>query len=96
MTAEQKERALSLWTEIASLTSLRNRIAHNPLAVGRRESTDEIIFSVVDLKNMTPKGRNQLDPLVYQEIADTAIRVRDIVQELSSIIEHATEAPATR
>ena len=91
MSAEHKERALLLWTEIASLSKLRNRIAHNPLAVGRHAATGDLIFSVVDLKRMTPNGRNQLDPLVCREIAATAIRVRDIIQELSLLIEPASD-----
>jgi hypothetical protein len=92
MPDEQKYRALSLWTEIASFTKMRNRIAHNPLAAGRRAETGELVYSVVDLKRMSPSGRNQLDPLDYQEIARTAVRVRDIVQELTLILEPAAEA----
>lgn len=93
MSPEQKERALYLWTELASLSKLRNRIAHNPLAVGRHATTGDFTVSVVDLKRMTPNGKNQLEPLVYREIAATAIRVRDIAQELSSLIELASKAP---
>ena len=93
MSPEHKERALHLWSELASLSKLRNRIAHSPLAVGRHATTGDLIFSVVDLKRMSPNGKNQLDPLAYREIAATAIRVRRIVQELSSLIEPAAEAP---
>ncbi len=93
MTPEHKERALHLWTELASLSKLRNRIAHNPLAVGRHATTGDFTVSVVDLKRMTPNGKNQLEPLVYREIEATAIRVRDIAQELSSLIEPASKAP---
>jgi hypothetical protein len=95
MPAQLKERALYLWSELESLSKIRNRIAHNPLAVGRHAATGQLIFSVVDLKRMTPNGRNQLDPLVYQEIAGAALRIRDIVQELSLLIEPASDDPST-
>jgi hypothetical protein len=95
MPAQLKKRALCLWSEIESLSKIRNRIAHNPLAVGRHAVTGQLILSVVDLKRMTPNGRNQLDPLVYQEIAGAALRIRDIVQELSLLIEPASDDPST-
>jgi hypothetical protein len=95
MASEQKERALFLWSEIASLSKLRNRIAHNPLAVGWHAKTGQLVFSVVDLKRMTPNGKNQLDTLAYQEIAGAAIRISDMVQELSQLIEPASDDLST-
>ena len=95
MPAEHKERALCLWSEIACLSKLRNRIAHNPLAIGRHVTTGHLVFSVVDLKRMSPSGKNELDPLAYQEIAGAAVRIRDMVQELSHLIESACDDLST-
>jgi hypothetical protein len=65
------------------------------LLAGKHAATGQLIFSVVDLQKMTPDGRNQLDPLVYQEIVGAAVRIRDIVQELSLLIEPASDDPST-
>ena len=93
LSAEQKTRASDLWSEVATLSKVRNRIAHNPLLAGRHATTGALVFSVVDLQKMVPVGQNPLEPLDYSEIATTALRVRDITRELSSLIESAPSVP---
>lgn len=89
LSPEQKKRACDLWSEISTLAQTRNRIAHNPLLAGRHATTGAFVFSVIDLKKMVPVGENALEPLDYSVIAATALRVRDITRELSSLIESA-------
>jgi len=87
LTSEQKKRADELWSEISTLSKIRNRIAHNPLLAGFHPATQRVVFSVVDLQKMVPVGENALEPLDHSEIAATALRIRDITRELSGIIE---------
>lgn len=90
---DQKKRADDLWSEISTLSQMRNRIAHNPLLAGRHATTGAVVFSVIDLKKMVPVGENALEPLDHSEIAATALRVRDITRELSVLIESVPVGP---
>ena len=83
--------ARELWSEVKVLSKMRNRIAHNPLCQGTDQVSKQLIFSVVELKRMTPNGENILEPLSYQAIAATAIRVRDLNQQLSTILESTSK-----
>jgi hypothetical protein len=87
LSASAQLRARELWAEVSQLSRTRNRIAHNPICVGRDEGTGEITLSVIDLRHMTPTGQNALEPLHHTEIASAALRVREIGNELSSLIE---------
>ncbi len=82
-----KSRARELWAEVTELARMRNRIAHNPICVGRAAGTGEITLGVIDLQQMTPKGENALEGLHYTQIASAALRARDITNELSAIVE---------
>jgi len=66
---------------------MRNRIAHNPICVGRAAGTGEITLGVIDLQQMTPKGENAREGLHHTQIASAALRARDITNELSAIVE---------
>ena len=85
-TADQAK-ARDLWMEATKLSSTRNRVAHNPICVGRRESTGEAVLSIIDLKKMTPMGQNALEALDRPQITSVALRIREIGQELSQLIE---------
>lgn len=87
LNAANQAKARDLWTEASKLSSARNRVAHNPICVGRRESTGEAVLSIINLKKMTPIGENALEPLDRAQIASAALRVREIGQELSELIE---------
>lgn len=87
VSSEQQIGARALWDEVRDLSRIRNRIAHNPLCLGRDSITNEATFSVIDLKKMVPSGENSLEPLSHRKIAETAIRARDINRALSQIIE---------
>jgi hypothetical protein len=89
LTVEEKKRSEILWAEISKLSQTRNRIAHNPLCPGFNKATNQIVWSAIDLKKMVPVGENALEPLDYAEIAGAALRVRDICQELRTLIESA-------
>src|SRR5205814_2548116 len=41
LSAADQTRARDLWTEASTLSATRNRIAHNPICVGRRADTGE-------------------------------------------------------
>ena len=84
---EEMQRAQDLWAEVKGLSQFRNQIAHNPLALGRDLQTDEMVFSIVDLKKMTPTGQNELAPLSYIEIGQSALRAGEINRELSKILD---------
>jgi hypothetical protein len=83
---EQKQ-ARDLWTEVNNLSTIRNRIAHNPICVGRRADTAEAVLSIIDLKKMSPTSDNPLEALDCSRIASTALRVREIGRLLSALIE---------
>jgi hypothetical protein len=85
-----KSRARELWTEVRELAQMRNRVAHNPIGVGRAEGTGELTLSVIDLQQMTPTGQNALERLHYTQIESAALRARDISNELRGIIERRT------
>lgn len=85
--ASTKTRARNLWSEVSRLSATRNRIAHNPICVGRRADTDEAVLSIIDLKKMAPTAYNALEPIDYSQIASIALRVREIGRNLSTIIE---------
>lgn len=85
--SEKQAEAIALWQEVKELSKIRNRIAHNPLCLGRDPNTNEANFSVIDLKKMTPSGENSLEPLFYKQIAEIALRARDINLALSQIVE---------
>ena len=87
LSLKEKNRAHELWSEVSVLSQIRNRIAHNPIFMGFSASQNRRVFSIIDLKKMVPVGENALEPLDHSEIAATALRVRDIAQELSSLIE---------
>ncbi|NTW88593.1 MAG: hypothetical protein HGB26_05610 [Desulfobulbaceae bacterium] len=87
ISSEKQFEAVSLWQEVKELSKIRNRIAHNPLCLGRDPDTCETSFSVIDLKKMTPSGENPLEPLFYKQIAEVALRARDINCSLSQIVE---------
>lgn len=87
VSSEKQAEAVALWQEVKELSKIRNRIAHNPLCLGRDPNTYEANFSVIDLKKMTPSGENSLEPLFYKQIAEVALRARDINRALSKIIE---------
>ena len=57
---------------------MRNRIAHNPICVGRNAQTNETVLSTVDLKKMSPTSDNPLQTLDHSHIASVALRIRDI------------------
>lgn len=80
-------RACELWSEARRLSKMRNRIAHNPICIGRSADTDEVVLSIIDLKNMAPKSANTLEPLQYTHIASFALRAGEDGIELSAIIE---------
>ena len=86
---EKQVEAIALWQEVKELSRIRNRIAHNPLCLGRDPNTDEANFSVIDLKKMMPSGENSLEPLSYKQIAEIAVRARNINLFLSRIVETA-------
>jgi hypothetical protein len=88
LSSEVKSKAQALWAEVKVLSVLRNQLAHNPLAQGRIPQTNETVFSIVDLKAMTPNGLNELPTLSYIQIAKSALRARDINRELSRMIEN--------
>ena len=85
--AEIQIEARALWQEVKELSKFRNRVAHNPICLGRDTNSNEINFSVIDLKKMIPVGDNALEPLSYKQIAEVALRARDINRSLSLIIE---------
>ena len=85
--AEIQIEARTLWQEVKDLSEFRNRIAHNPICLGRDTNTNETNFSIIDLKKMIPVGENALEPLSYKQIAEVAVRARDINRSLSLIIE---------
>lgn len=87
--AEDQFKARTLWQEAKDLAKIRNRIAHNPICLGRDQSTNAAQFSVIDLKRIAPSGENVLEPLVYTQIAEAALRARDINRALSRIVEDA-------
>jgi hypothetical protein len=87
LSAEKQARADELWTEITELSRTRNRIAHNPICVGRHPQTGEPVLSVIDLQQMEPHGDNALEPLDHTQIASTALRAREIARDLGEIIE---------
>lgn len=87
MTAETQLEVRGLWNEVKDLAKIRNRIAHNPLCLGRDPITNELSFSVIDLKKMLPVGENMLETLSHKEIAEAAVRARDINRLLSTIVE---------
>jgi len=80
-------KARALWAEVMELANVRNRIAHNPLALGRDPESGEAVFSVIDLKKMVPVGENRLEPLSHIKIAEVAVRAAEVSHELSAIIE---------
>jgi hypothetical protein len=84
---EERLRARDLWAEVKRLSQIRNQIAHSPLVQGRNLQTDELVFSAVDLKTLTPNGQNEQAPLSHVEIRNTALRAGDINRQLSGIIE---------
>lgn len=88
---DEQAEAAALWQEVKDLSKIRNRIAHNPLCLGKDPKTNETSFSVIDLKKMTPSSENSLEPLFYRQIADVAVRARDINRRLSEIIEAVQE-----
>lgn len=87
VSTEKQVEAVALWQEVKELSKIRNRIAHNPLCLGRDPKTNEANFSVIDLKKMTPSGENSLEPLFYKQIAEVALRARDINRSLSELVE---------
>jgi len=82
-----QKKARDLWTEVNNLSAMRNRIAHNPICVGRRADTDEAVLSIIDLKKMSPTNDNPLETLDYSQIASSALRVREIGCQLGALIE---------
>jgi hypothetical protein len=78
LSAEKQIRARELWTEISELSRTRNRIAHNPICVGRHPQTGQPVLSVIDLQQMEATGDNALEPLEHTQIASTALRAREI------------------
>lgn len=84
---ETKTKVSELWDEATELAKTRNRIAHNPMVLGRRVDSGELAWSVIDLQKMRPIGGNVLEPLDPLAIQGVALRVRDIALELSAIIE---------
>ena len=82
-----QRKARDLWTEVNNLSAMRNRIAHNPICVGRRADTGEAVLSIIDLKKMSPTSDNPLETLDYSQIASSALRVREIGRQLSALIE---------
>jgi len=87
LTPSDQERACELWSEARRLSRVRNRIAHNPICIGRSADTDQAVLSIIDLKNMAPQSANPLEPLQYTRIASFALRAGEIGIELSAIIE---------
>lgn len=87
LSATDQARARALWSEAKTHSHIRNRIAHNPISPGRKQNTQEIVLSVIDLKKMAPKGTNPLEPLDYSQIVSVALRVGQIGRELSALIE---------
>ncbi len=85
--AADQARARDLWSEASKLSGTRNRIAHNPICIGRREQTGEAVLSIIDLKKMAPTSDNPLETLDFSQIASVALRVREIARELSAILE---------
>jgi hypothetical protein len=79
--------ARDLWTEVKKLSAARNRIAHNPICVGRRATTGETVLSIIDLKKMSPTSDNPLETLDYSQVASIALRVREIGCQLRELIE---------
>lgn len=82
-----KAKVAELWDEVADLSKTRNRIAHNPMILGRRVDSGELAWSVIDLQKMRPVGGNVLEPLDPLVIQRVALRARDIALELATIIE---------
>jgi hypothetical protein len=80
-------RARNLWAEASDHSKTRNRIAHNPICVGRTPNSNEAVLSIIDLKKMAPISDNPLEPLDYSQIASIALRVREVGRELSALIE---------
>ena len=87
LTSEDQTKARDLWSEARTLSATRNRIAHNPICLGRKADTGAAVFSIIDLKKMAPTSDNPLESLDYSQIAYVALRVRDIARELSAFIE---------
>ncbi len=86
---DQKSLAHDLWDELKELTRIRNRIAHNPLVLGRDAESGEFTWSIIDLKLVVPIGENRLERLDCIEIQRVALRVGDISFALSAIIDSA-------
>jgi hypothetical protein len=87
LNAAGQAKARDLWMEAGKLASTRNRVAHNPICVGRRQSTSEAVLSIIDVKKMTPMGQSALEPLDRVQIASVALHVRDIGRQLDQLIE---------
>jgi|SRR5882724_1143319 len=83
----EEGRARDLWAEASDHSKIRNRIAHNPICVGRDAKTNGVVLSIIDLKKMAPTSDNPLETLDHSQIASLALRVRDIGRDLSDLIE---------
>ena len=81
-----ESRARSLWAEASDHAKIRNRIAHNPICIGRDAKTKKVTLSIIDLKKMAPMSDNLLETLDYSEIASLALRVRAIGHDLNGIV----------
>jgi len=84
---DKKSLAHDLWSELRELANVRNRIAHNPLVLGRDAESGDLAWSVIDLNLVVPVGKNCLERLDWLEIRRVALRVRDVSLALSAIIE---------
>jgi hypothetical protein len=82
-----ESRALALWAEARDHSKIRNRIAHNPICIGRDAKTNKVTISIIDLKRMAPMSENPLETLDYSQVESIALRVRAIGRDLTDILE---------
>jgi len=79
-----KKESTDLWNEVKTLSNTRNRIAHNPIAIGKTKN-NELSFSIIDLKKMLPTGA-ELELLDYTNVHSIALRAGEIGNRLNAII----------
>jgi hypothetical protein len=74
---EQKEKAVTLWKEVAKLAETRNVIAHNPFA-----TTAQGDSGFLDVKKLKGDGPYELIPLRLTDLADAGSRLTRILPDL--------------
>ena len=72
MPSDIKEQSKDLWLEAKDLAISRNRIAHNPIAMGKTKN-NELSLNIIDLKKMLPTGA-KLEPLNFTHVESMALR----------------------